>query len=63
VTDPIQIVVDPPPVAEWLRGKATEHRRASATSMRMGMSAQAEAYRLAAIALTDVARTADEYLS
>jgi hypothetical protein len=54
---------DAPPVAEWIRGKAIEHRRAGKTCLRTGHPEQAEAYRLAAIALTDVARATDEYLA
>lgn len=53
---------DAPPVAEWLRGKAIEHRRAGKTCLRTGHPEQAEGYRLAALALADVARAVEVYL-
>lgn len=50
-----------PPVAEWLRGKATMHRRAAATYARTGEARAAELHRRVAVELGDLAVEADAY--
>lgn len=52
-----------PPVGEWLRGKATVHRRAAATYARSGEERSADLHRRIAAELADLAIDCDAYLA
>lgn len=56
-------VEEVPPVAEWLRGKATAHRRAAATYARTGEQRAAEVHRRIAVELGDLAVEVDAFVA